>query len=236
MQEKLKKGLLCLIDPDKEIKFLKEMVKKISDAGASAILLGGSTYGEVDFDEFVKEVKRYSEIPVIIFPSGMHHISKYADAIFFMSLLSGRNPQYLIEEQVKAAPLIKKYGLEVIPVGYILVDGGNPTSASYISHTMPIPRDKPRIAKYHALTAQYFGMKYVYLDAGSGAKYSVPEEMIKEVKEYIDIPLIVGGGIKTPEEALKKRKAGADFIVVGNIIEKDINLVYEFVKVLEKEG
>ena len=149
------------------------------------------------------------------------HLTPHADAILYISLISGRNPNYLISEQVKAAPWIQRYALKPIPTGYMLIEGGNKTAVEFMSGTMPIPRDKPDIAGPHALAAQYLGMQMVYLEAGSGAKHSVPDGMIATVKEQISIPLIVGGGIRTPEIAAEKVEAGADFIVTGNILEKN---------------
>ncbi len=226
-----KGGMLVLVDPDIKFKIPPgELAKLFSNAGVRAILVGGSTYGEVNFDEFVREIRTHASVPIIIFPGNAMHVSQYADAILFTSLISGRNPQFLIEEQVRAAPIIKKLGIEVIPTGYLLVDGGSFTSVLYKSHTLPIPREKYELAKYHALAAQYLGMKFVYFDTGSGAKLTVPDEMIRSVKEYISIPLIVGGGITTKEEAKKKFESGAHLIVVGSAIEREPDRVYEFVE------
>src|SRR4030042_410641 len=158
--------------------------------------------------------------PVILFPGCSHQIAKKADAIFFLSLLSGRNSEFLIGEQVKAVFCIKEIGLEVIPVGYILIDSGSYTTVEYISNTRPIPRNKPEVAVAHALTGEYFGMKYTYLEAGSGARMPVPVDMIKKVKKETHISLIVGGGIRTATTARAIVDAGADIIVLGSIIEK----------------
>lgn len=237
-------GFLVLIDPNKE-KWKKEKIKRISKQ-ADAILVGGSTANSEQFNEFVKKVKENSgpkahqplaeKVPVIIFPGSSVQVSRYADAIFFTSLVSGRNPDYLIGEQVKAAPIIKKFNIETIPVGYILVESGSLTSVLYTSNTFPIPRDKYNIARDTALASEYLGMKFVYFDAGSGAKLSVPSDLIKEVKNYISIPIIVGGGIRTPEEAEEKIKAGADFVVIGNKVEEDPECIKAFGEAIHKNG
>jgi phosphoglycerol geranylgeranyltransferase len=165
-------------------------------------------------------IKDNASCPIILFPGGSHQVCPRADAIFFLSLLSGRNSAFLIGEQVKAVFLIKEYDLEVIPVGYILVESGNFTTVEYISNTKPIPRSKYEIAVAHALAGQYFGMKYIYLEAGSGAKNPVPTEMVQKVKENINIPLIVGGGLRQYDDVKKVFAAGADFAVLGSIIEQ----------------
>jgi len=218
-------GFLFLLDPDKtDIKQLKAIVPQIEGGGADAILVGGSTYDRDSLEEYLEEIKLSTDLPVILFPGNHLQVSKNADAVLFLSLLSGRNPLYLVEEQVRGAPLIKKYGIEPIPCGYILVDGGCLTSVAYISNTLPIPRDKINIAKFHALTAQYFGMKFAYLEAGSGAEVPVPDEMISSVKSYIDIPIIVGGGLKSVSLAKEKVEAGADFVVIGNAFEGEMKI------------
>jgi phosphoglycerol geranylgeranyltransferase len=143
-------------------------------------------------------------------------LSRFADAVLFTALLSGRNPEFLIGEQVKGAPRVKEFGLEAIPTAYLLVESGAVTSVQYLSHTLPIPRDKIDIAKAHALAAEYLGMKLVYLEAGSGARLTVPEEMVGAVCRYISLPVICGGGIRHPHEAERKVQAGASFVVIGN--------------------
>lgn len=225
--EKKGAGFFFLLDPDKtNIKHLRNIVPRVEKGGADAILVGGSTYtyDNDNLDRYLKEVKLNTTLPVILFPGSHLQISKNSDAILFLSLLSGRNPLYLVGEQVMGAPLIKKYGIEAISCGYILVDGGHLTSVAYISNTLPIPRDRTNIVKSHALTAQYFGMKFVYLEAGSGAELPVPDEMINNVKSYIDIPVIVGGGLRTASLARVKVKAGADFVVIGNALEEETNI------------
>lgn len=214
-------GVLALFDPDRLPRDrIEAMTVSICDAGVTGILVGTSLLVSPEFDAFVSAVKKNTDRPVIIFPGCSHQICRHADAIFFLSLLSGRNSEYLIGEQVKAVYLIKEYGLQTIPVGYILIESGNYTAVEYISGTKPIPRSKPEIAVAHALAGQYFGMKYIYLEAGSGAAQSVPLDMISAVKKHIDIPLIVGGGIQNKDTAQGIFDAGADFIVLGSIIER----------------
>ena len=218
--ENRKAGYLVLIDPDKcEVDRCAKLALEVERSGADAILLGGSLL-TIDLHPIAAALKTETELPIILFPGDSMHLTSHADAILFMSLISGRNPNYLIGEQVKAAPWIQRYALEPIPTGYMLIDGGNRTAVEFMSGTVPIPRNKPDIAGPHALAAQYLGMQMVYLEAGSGAQLPVPNEMISTVKSQIDIPLIVGGGIRDPKTAAEKVSAGADFIVTGNIIEK----------------
>ncbi len=228
-------GYFVLIDPDKwpEEK-LVELAATVSEGGADAVLIGGSLLLYSSFDKLVGLIKKQVSCPVIIFPGSSLQISRHADAIFFLSLISGRNPTYLIGEQVKAAPLVKAFGIEPIPVGYMLVESGRVTSAEFMSNTRAIPRDKTDIAKATALAAQYLGMQMVYLEAGSGAPQSVPEEMISGLRNYVSLPIIVGGGIRTPEEAHRKVKAGAAFVVTGNVLEKEKNhhLIKEFAEAI----
>ncbi len=224
-------GYFVLIDPDKwQPDELVKLAVQASEDGADAILVGGSLVLSASFDELVKKIKYQIEVPLIIFPGSQTQVSKYADAIFFLSLISGRNPTYLIGEQVRAAPAIKAHRIEAISVGYMLIESGSTTSAEFMSNTQPIPRDKPDIAKATAMAAEFMGMKLVYLEAGSGAQRSVSNELISGVKKYVSIPLIVGGGIRTPEEARQKVAAGASFVVTGNVLEKKGNngLIKEF--------
>ena len=216
-----KGGIAVLIDPDSTpVEDAKRIIEKAKGV-AGIILVGGSTLWNAEFDEYMRELKEASSIPLVIFPGYSLQVSRHADAILFLSLLSGRNPQFLIGEQVRAAPLIKRVNLEAIPTAYLLIDGGKITSAEFMSNTKPIPRDKPDIAVAHAITAELMGMKCVYMDAGSGAFYPVPDEMIEEVKKNISLPLFVGGGLKTPQDVARKRKSGADWVVIGTAIEED---------------
>lgn len=216
-----KPGVLALFDPDRipEEK-IGSTTKFVCEQGVTGILVGTSLLKFPRFDKFVKLVKEDADKPVILFPGGSHQVSPDADALFFLSMLSSRNPELLVGEQVKAVFLIKEYNIEVIPVAYLLIESGNYTAVEYISNSKPIPRSKPEIAVAHAVAGEYFGMKYVYLEAGSGAEKPVPVEMVKQVKQAISLPLIVGGGIRTAQDAGEIMKAGADFIVLGSIIER----------------
>mgnify|MGYP005840938383 CR=1 FL=1 len=228
-----------LIDPDaKSPEDLESFTRQISDSGADAILVGGSLLIHAQYDEKIQAIKRNASIPVILFPGSLRQLSEYADALLFLSLISGRNPNYLINDQVLAAPMVKKLGLEPISTAYMLMESGRTTTAQFMSNTQPIPVEKPDIAIAHALAAQYMGMKTVYLEAGSGAEYPVPVEVIQGVSHYADIRVIVGGGIRTPEEAQKRVRAGASFIVTGNVLEKDGNehLMTEFADAIHIKG
>jgi putative glycerol-1-phosphate prenyltransferase len=231
---KSKPGVLALFDPDRiPVNNIKKLTEFVCEQGITGILAGSSLLVSPYFDKFVATVKKSTDKPVILFPGGSHQVSAHADAIFFLSLLSGRNSEFLIGEQVKAVFLIKEHDLEVISVGYILVESGNYTAVEYMSNTKPIPRSKPEIAVAHALAGEYFGMKYIYLEAGSGADKPVPENMIKKIKKAISIPLIVGGGIRTEKHAQRIIEAGADFIVLGSIIEKSKE---QFKKIMRSIG
>lgn len=226
---------LVLIDPDKsDEKHLPAFVEQAAASGADAFLVGGSLIVDDSFEKCITTIKRHTKLPVIIFPGGVMQISPSADAILFLSLLSGRNPEYLIGNQVLGAPKIKKIGLEAISTAYLLVESGRSTSAEFMSNTRPLPRHKPDIAVAHALAAEMLGFKLIYLEAGSGALQSVPEEIILAVSRHCSVPLIVGGGITSPEEAQKKVNAGASFIVTGNVLEKNGNaaLMKEFAEAI----
>lgn len=213
-------GYLVLLDPDKINKeLLPVFVRDATDAGVDAFLVGGSLLLRNDFDRHIQVIKENTAAPVVIFPGSVMQVSSFADAILFLMLISGRNPEYLIGNQVIAAPVIRQSGLETISTGYMLIEAGNTTSAEFMSNTKPIPRDKADIALAHALAAEIIGMKMLYLDAGSGAQVSVPEEMIKAIAVRCSLPAIVGGGIRTPEEARRKVEAGASFIVTGTVTE-----------------
>jgi len=211
---------LTLIDPEKvTASSASHLAKKSETYKTTAMMVGGSTsISTAHLDSIIKAIKRTVNIPVILFPNNVTGISKNADAIWFMSLLNSLDPYFLIGAQVLGAPMVKKYGLEVLPLGYIIVGEGG--TAGIVGRAVPIPYEKPELAAVHALAAQYFGMRFVYLEAGSGAKKPVPPPMVKAVKNAIDIPLIVGGGIRSAEQAKKTVLAGADIIVTGNIIEE----------------
>lgn len=232
-------GFFVLIDPDSAPpKLLAKKAVQCQEAGTDALLIGGSLMLRDGFSEVVSAVKRACSLPVIIFPGGPGQLSAEADALLFLSLISGRNPQHLIGDQVIAAPAVRRLGLEVIPTGYMLISSSTPTAVEFMSDTRPLPRDKPGLAAAHALAGQYLGLKLIYLEAGSGAKESVPEELIAGVREWLDLPLIVGGGIRTPEEAAAKVAAGADFVVVGNALEggETSEGIRQFCQAVKKEG
>ncbi len=223
-----KRSFAVLIDPDKVNELiLDELIALSTAAKVDYFLVGGSLVISNQLDHVVQHIKKNSTIPVILFPGSSTHISKYADALLYLSLISGRNPELLIGQHVVSAPFIKQSGLEVIPTGYMLIDGGAPTTVSYISNANPIPADKNEIAMCTAMAGEMLGMKLIYMDAGSGAKRSITESMIEKVSQNISVPLIIGGGITDPEKAYLNCKAGADLIVIGNAIEKDPTLITE---------
>jgi phosphoglycerol geranylgeranyltransferase len=211
---------LTLIDPEKITSEQASVVAKNSKAsGTAAIMIGGSTFhSQEHLDSVIQAIKNAVDLPTILFPNNESGISRHSDAIWFMSLLNSVDPYFLVGAQILGAPLVKKYHIEPISMGYIIVgDGG---AAGIVGKAKPIPYSKPDLAAAHALAGQYLGMRFIYLEAGSGAANPVPPEMIKAVKQCIDIPLIVGGGIRTREQASAAVQAGADIIVTGNIIEK----------------
>jgi len=215
---------LVLLDPDKiSVDRLPEFVKYCERAGVDGFLVGGSLMLNNNFELFIKKVKQSTKVPVIIFPGSVHQVSGAADAILFISVVSGRNPEHLIGKHVIAAPLIKEAGIEPIPTGYILIESGVTTTAQYMNGSLPIPRNKPEIAAATSLAAEYLGMKFIYLEAGSGAENTVPDEMVKRVSSLCSLPVIVGGGIKTPIAARQKIESGAKIIVTGNFFENENN-------------
>lgn len=223
-----KKSFAVLIDPDKvDNNKMNQLIKLSISSGVDYFLVGGSLVISTYLDECVQIIKRNCSIPVLLFPGSSTQISKYADALLYLSLISGRNPELLIGQHVISAPAIKKTGLEIISTGYMVIDGGAPTTVSYISNASPLPADKNEIAMCTAMAGEMLGMKLIYMDAGSGAKRPITESMIELVSSNIDVPLIIGGGITDPEKAYLNCKAGADMIVVGNAIEKDESLIME---------
>lgn len=210
---------ITLIDPEKVTPPQASLIaEKARASGTSAIMVGGSTFVSTKhLDDVVKTIKRAVKLPVILFPNNVTSISRYADAIWFMSLLNSADPYFIIGAQVLGAPLVRKYNLEPIPMGYIIVGEGG--TAGIIGKAIPIPYDKPELAAAHALAGQYLGMRFIYLEAGSGAKKPVPQEMIRAVKCCIDVPLIVGGGIRSKDQAIAAVSAGANIIVTGNVVE-----------------
>ena len=220
---KTRKALFfVLLDPDSgSTEHVVECGLKAAKHGADALLLGGSFVGNANFTKISAELKKETSLPIILFPGGCSHVIPGPDAILFTTLLSGRNPQYLIDEQVKGAVLVKGFGIEALPTAYLLVESGRTTAVEYISNTRPLPSDKPGIAAAHAMAAELLGLRWVYLEAGSGAQNPVPVEMVHMVHMATPLKLIVGGGIRTPAEARERVLAGADAIVIGNLFEKE---------------
>ncbi len=204
---------------------MKELADLAESSAVDYILMGGSLLVNDRLDQCISLIKKETRLPVVLFPGNEMQINGKADAILLLSLISGRNPEMLIGKHVTAAPYLKASGLEVLSTGYMLIESGNSTTALYMSNTAPIPREKDDIAICTAMAGEMLGMKLIYMDAGSGAIHPVSASMIKKVKAQINIPLIVGGGIKDPQIAYESCIAGADMIVVGTAIEKDISLI-----------
>ncbi len=229
-----KKQLALLIDPDKTgLNDLKKLTELVNLTPPDFILVGGSLISQ-NTDEIIKTLKSLVNIPVILFPGSSFQVSSYADGILFLSLLSGRNPEFLISHHVSAAPLIKSSGMEVISTGYLLIDGGKVSSVEYMSNTKPIPAEKTDLAAATALAGEMMGMKMLYLEAGSGAANVVPPSLIQKVRTQVSVPLIVGGGLNSSETIMAACKAGADIVVVGNAFEKNPELLKEFVDVIRR--
>jgi len=227
---KTEKLHFTLIDPDKQ-KNIEEVAKIADKSGTDAFMVGGSSSTVIlKLDAAIKKIKEISKKPVILFPSSHAGISKYADAIFFMSLLNSRNTTYLIDEQVKGAPLIKAYNIEPIPMAYLIFESGNTCASQFVSDAKLLPSDKPEFAVAYSLAAQYMGMKLIYLEAGSGAKIPISNKVISAVKENVSIPIIVGGGLRNKEIVREKLNAGADIIVTGNINENNLKKMEEIIK------
>jgi putative glycerol-1-phosphate prenyltransferase len=224
-----RKQFCVLIDPDKHNSLsLQHFVKQLSKTNqVDFLLVGGSLLRKQNFEATIRFLKAETDVPVIIFPGNTMQISASADAILLLSLISGRNADMLIGSHVLAAPLIKEAGIESISTGYMLIDGGQTTAVQYMSNTFPIPSGKPEIAAATALAGEMLGMQQIYMDAGSGALFPISADMIAAVKSEINIPLIVGGGIKNAHSVTKACKAGADIIVVGNLLEEKPEMVRE---------
>jgi phosphoglycerol geranylgeranyltransferase len=223
-----KKSFAVLIDPDNvSLETLDDLVQLAVASKTDYFLVGGSLVVTNRLDECILRIKEQANIPVVLFPGSPSQVSNHADALLYLSLISGRNPELLIGQHVISAPFIKQSGLEIISTGYMVVDGGAPTTVSYISNASPIPADKCDIAMCTAMAGEMLGQKLIYMDAGSGAKKPISEEMIRTVSGNIEIPLVIGGGIRDAEKAYLNCKAGADVIVIGNAIEKDASLIKE---------
>ncbi len=222
------KSFAVLVDPDKvQPTELGRLTDLANEAGVDYLLVGGSLVISNHLDECIIAIREQTDIPVILFPGSPSQVSRHADALLYLSLISGRNAELLIGQHVISAPFVRKSGLDIMSTGYMVIDGGAPTTVSYISNASPIPHDKNEIALCTALAGEMLGMKLIYMDAGSGARRPIPEAMIAAVAGQITVPLIVGGGIQTPEKAYRNCRAGADMIVVGNAIEKDPGLIRE---------
>ncbi len=216
------KLLAILLDPDKlVVENLSHLILKINQSPATHIFVGGSSFDGTHLDELITELKSKINLPFLLFPGNPSQISDKADGILFLTLLSGRNPDYLIEHQVNAVPILNKTNLEVISTGYILIESGNETAVERVSKTKPLDRNNHEYVLQTAQAGKFIGNKLIYLEAGSGAKLSVPNEMISMVSKNINIPLIVGGGIRSKHEIENAFKAGADLVVIGTVFEND---------------
>ena len=223
-----RKSFAVLIDPDKvNLEKFSNLLDLCIQYKADYIFVGGSLITYYVMEEVITKIKDYTNIPVILFPGNSLHINNQADAILLLSLISGRNPEFLIGQHVISAPILRKSGLEILSTGYMLIDSGRQTTVSYISNTTPIPQDKPGIAACTAMAGEMLGLKLTYLDAGSGAMNPVSPEMIAAVRQSVDTPIIVGGGINSIRKAKNALSAGADVIVIGNGIEENIDLLKE---------
>lgn len=229
------KRLAVLLDPDHlTVARCQEILALSHRHEVDFFFMGGSLISNPDQTSFVSYIKQHSTIPVILFPSSGLYIDPQADGMLLLSLISGRNPDLLIGQHVAAAPLLKNSGLSLYPTGYMLIDSGRQTTASYMSGTTPIPYDKPSIAACTALAGQMLGLQYMFLDGGSGAMYPVSPAMIQAVRQAVSVPIIVGGGVNTVEKAEAAWKAGADILVVGNHIEKSPRFIQEVSEVKQR--
>lgn len=229
-----RKQFAILIDPDKENEDSLEALCELANLhNVDYLFVGGSLLTQDCLSDCIEVIKLHTQIPVVLFPGDNLQINSHADAILFLSLISGRNPDLLIGKHVISAPILKESELEVIPTGYMLIDGGTPSSVSYMSNTTPIPANKRDIAVCTAMAGEMLGLKLIFMDAGSGAINPVSEAVVSAVKKSIDIPLIIGGGVRSAEKAKSLFDAGADVIVVGNAIEKNRDLIGEIASLLK---
>lgn len=218
------KLLAILLDPDKINLFnIKTLTNKINQSLATHIFIGGSTFEGNYLDDLIIQIKENCDLPIVLFPGNPSQISDKADAVLFLTLISGRNPDYLIEHQVNAVPILKKTNLEVISTGYILIESGTETAVERVSKTKPLSRENPKYILQTAQAGEMLGNKLIYLEAGSGANYAVPERIIKLVSQNIQIPLIVGGGIVDLQGIQNAYDSGADLVVIGTAFENDLN-------------
>lgn len=223
---KKEKQFSVLIDPENiESKKLISLIRQSEKAGVDYFFVGGSLVTSTHLDDCILRIKENSVIPVVLFPGNPLQLSTHADGLLFLSLISGRNPEMLIGNHVIVAPFLKRSQLEIIPTGYMLIDGGKPTAVTYMSNTTPIPSDKNEIAVSTAIAGELLGLKLIYMDAGSGAKNPVSADMITAVRKNVNLPIIIGGGIQTPKEAHCALDAGADIVVVGNALENNTSIL-----------
>lgn len=228
------KSLALLIDPDKaDQESLSILLNRVTTYPVDFFFVGGSLITNYSHARVIATIRQHSQVPVVLFPGNPLHIDASADAILFLSLISGRNPEFLIGQHVVSAPLLRKSGLEILPTGYMLVDGGAQTTVSYISGTTPLPHDKPDVAACTALAGEMLGLQLMYLDAGSGARKPVSANMIRAVSTTVAVPVVVGGGINSGEKAYDALQAGADLIVVGNGIEQNPDLLAQLSGVIQ---
>ncbi len=227
-KEKQEKKWAVLLDPDKmPVSKLAPIITLAVETGVNYFFIGGSLLVNNQLDDLLSQIREQSAIPTVLFPGNSFQLSYRADALLFLSLISGRNPELLIGQHVLAAPFLKISPLEIISTGYMLIDGGIQTSVQYMSNTYPIPAHKNDIAVCTAIAGEMLGLKMLYLEAGSGAQNPVPAEMITAVSQSVSIPIITGGGIRTPEQALLSLQSGADLLVIGNAAEKDPHILRE---------
>jgi len=228
LKDRSKKRIALLVDPDGyDDNSLEELIGYINLNPPDLLLVGGSILFK-SIEITITALKLGTKLPVFIFPGNVFQLSERADGILFLSLISGRNPEFLIGNHVLAAPHLSRAGIEVIPTGYMLIESGKPTSVEYMSNTRPIPGDKPDIAVATAMAGEMLGLKALYLEAGSGAAQSVNPGMVRAIRKHISLPLMVGGGIRSAQTALELYKAGADMIVVGNAMETEPTLLKAF--------
>lgn len=226
-----KKLLAVLIDPDKTKKENLELfLRKINSTVATHLFVGGSTVNENVMDDYILEIKKHTTLPIVIFPGDVSQISNEADAILFLSLISGRNPEYLIEKQVQAVSKLKNSELEIIPTGYLLIENGKETAVQRVSETQPLKRNDVKLIADTSKAGEYLGKKLIYLEAGSGAKHPIPPEIITIVKKTLNIPLIIGGGIRNIEQLEKAFNSGADMVVIGTAFEENEDFYKQLIK------
>ena len=215
-------GIWVLLDPDRfRPQDWQPLLPDLDRGPVQGFLVGGSLQTTTAYQDTLDWLAEFVNLPVVLFPGSMLQVSPKADALLLLSLISGRNPEYLIGQHVQAAVSLRNAGLTLLPTGYMLVDGGKATTAHYITQTQPIPADKPDIAAVTALAGSQLGLKVLYLDCGSGALHPVPTAMVEAVRQVVEGPLVVGGGVRTPQQALALRQAGADWVVMGSVFEEN---------------